>query len=164
MKVQEWVKPITMKWIYAVGLALVATFTANSADAAKCEGHNGRTYAAPIILSEGEDGAKTMLINSTGTQTHTSPAVSTNWQHCIGFWTVNADKSGSGAGSCYSLDADGDQWIQAWEGTNDGGTWAHLSGTGKYAAWTSASKGNWNYGKRYADGTAITTWDGNCGD
>ena len=79
------------------------------------------------------------------------------WIHC-------ADKSGSGHGTCFTLDADGDQWIHSWEGTNDGGTWAHQSGTGKYAAWTSASNGTWKYGRKPADGMGINTWQGNCGD
>lgn len=79
------------------------------------------------------------------------------WIHC-------ADKFGSGHGTCFTLDADGDQWIHSWEGTNDGGTWAHQSGTGKYAASTSASNGTWKYGRKPADGMGINTWQGNCGD
>ena len=108
-----------MKLTYAVGFALVTIFAANSADAASCEGFNSREYVAPKILGKGEDGARTMMLNSTGTQAQTSPALSIRWQQCIGFWTANADKSGSGHGTCFSRDADGDQWIAYWEGTND---------------------------------------------
>jgi hypothetical protein len=75
---------------------------------------------------------------------------------------MKADKSGSGAGNCYFIDGEGDQWIISWDGTNAGGGWAHQSGTGKYAGRTGA-KGMWKYGTRYADGTAITTWTGDCG-
>jgi hypothetical protein len=51
----------------------------------------------------------------------------------------------------------------SWEGTNAGGTWAQVSGTGKYANRTGA-KGNWKPGTRFADGMGLTLWDGDCGD
>jgi enoyl-CoA hydratase len=68
-----------------------------------------------------------------------------------------------GAGSCFSLDGDGDQWVTSWEGVNSGGTWANVSGTGKFAGWQN-SKGTWTYGARYGDGLRLTLWKGTCGE
>ncbi len=127
------------------------------------EGVSARKSAKPVIIHKVKDGATTMLVRSTGSSTTTSPAQSARWQHCVGLWTLNADKSGSGSGNCYSLDGDGDQWTVSWEGTNAGGTWAQVSGTGKYANRTGA-KGNWKPGTRFADGMGLTLWDGDCGD
>ena len=145
-------------------VAAVAVLAASGAWAAQCEGVGARKYSEPVIIQKAEDGATTMLIRSTGTNTILNPAqiAGTMWQHCTGFWTVNADKSGSGSGNCYSLDADGDQWIVSWQGDNAGGTWAHVSGTGKYA--NQNGGGNWKYGARFADGIGLTPWDGSCGD
>jgi hypothetical protein len=120
----------------------------------------------PTIIHKADDGAVTMLIRSTGATTIISPAEQTggaSWQHCVGLWTVNADKSGGGAGNCYSVDADGDQWIISWEGGNEGGKWAYVSGTGKYAG-RSGNEGGWRPGARFGDGLRLTLWDGTCGD
>jgi hypothetical protein len=154
------------KLTFCSGIAVAAVLAASGAEAAQCEGIGARKSAAPVIIHKAEDGAMTMLIRSTGTNTIISPAEMTggaNWQHCVGFWTVNADKSSAGAGNCYALDAAGDQWITSWEGGNGGGTWAHVSGTGKYAARSNAG-GNWKPGARFADGMRLTLWDGTCGD
>ena len=124
---------------------------------------NARKSGKPVILRKAKDGATTMLISSTGSSTTTSPERSVRWQHCTGFWTVNADKSGSGSGNCYAFDGDGDQWTISWEGANAGGTWAHASGSGKYADRSSA-KGTWKPGGRFADGTGLRSWEGDCGD
>ena len=147
-------------------IAAGALLAASGAQAAECKGVGARNYAEPLIIHKAEDGATTMLIRSTGTSTITSPADMTggaSWQHCVGLWTVHADKSGSGSGNCYSLDADGDHWTISWEGTNAGGSWAYESGTGKYAGRLD-NKGTWTPGTRFGDGTRLTLWDGICGD
>ncbi|MEM7171512.1 MAG: hypothetical protein AAF530_15185, partial [Pseudomonadota bacterium] len=64
--------------------------------------------------------------------------------------------------SCFLMDGDGDQWIQSWEGDDAGGTWAHVSGTGKYAGMEN-SKGTWTRGARYGDELSVTSWKGTCG-
>jgi hypothetical protein len=145
-------------------LTAAAMLATSGAWAAQCEGIGARKSGKPVIIQKADDGAMTMLITSTGTNTILNPAeiAGAAWQHCSGFWTVNADKSGSGSGNCYSLDADGDQWIVSWQGSNAGGTWAHESGTGKFA--NQNGGGNWAYGAKFADGVGLTPWDGTCGD
>ncbi len=107
-----------------------------------------------------------MLVRSTGSNTMISaPGLTgdTSWQQCAGFWTVSADESGSGAGSCFTMDGDGDQWVLSWQGDDSGGTWAHVSGTGKYASWQN-SKGTWTRGPSYGDGLQVILWKGTCGE
>lgn len=147
-------------------IAVVAAFAASSAQGAQCEGVGVRTYPEPVIIHKAEDGTTTMLLRSTGTTTITSPTEMTggaSWQHCVGLWTVNPDKSGSGSGNCYSVDAEGDHWTISWEGDNAGGTWAFVNGTGKYAG-RSDNKGTWKPGARFAGNMRLTLWDGTCGD
>jgi hypothetical protein len=147
-------------------VAMAAALAASGAAAEECEGIGASECAEPVILKEADDGATTMLIRSTGSYTMigtTGMTGDTFWQQCAGFWTVNADKSSSSAGSCFSLDGDGDQWITSWEGVNSGGTWANVSGTGKFAGWQN-SKGTWTYGARYGDGLRLTLWKGTCGE
>jgi hypothetical protein len=145
-----------------LGIVLATTLAAGGVKAASCTGIEARMSGKPIIVTKLQDGTTTMLVNSTGTSTTLTPEVSTSWQHCSGLWTTKADKSGSGAGNCYFVDGDGDQWITSWKGTNAGGTWQNQSGTGKYANRTSA-KGHWKWATRFANGQYITTWDGDCG-
>ena len=148
--------------IYGFGLALAGGLAANGAAAEPCEGVNARRAADPVVVHQGRDGSVTMLISSTGSSTTTRPVTAVRWQKCSGLWTIDADKTGSGSGHCYSVDGDGDQWVISWEGGDDGGTWAHQRGTGKYAN-LSAAKGTWEYGERYPDGLRLTTWSGDCG-
>ena len=147
-------------------IALATTLAASGAAAAECEGVGARKYDEPEILRKADDGSTTMLVRSTGSNTMISaPGMTgdTSWQQCSGFWTVNADESGSGAGSCFTIDGDGDQWILAWQGDNSGGTWAHVSGTGKFAGWQN-SKGSWSRGASYGDGLRVVFWKGTCGE
>lgn len=151
------------KLTFYPAIAAAAMLSASGAWAAQCEGVGARKYSEPMMIQKAEDGTATMLIRSTGTNTVISPAEikGSAWQHCVGLWTVNADKSGSGAGNCYSLDADGDRWIVSWQGANGGGTWVHVGGTGKYA--NQNGGGNWKSGAGFADGMRLTLWDGTCG-
>ncbi len=92
----------------------------------------------------------------------------TAWQHCNGVWTVKADKSGSGFGSCYTVTPAGDRRAVSWEGSNaagkpSSGTWAQVTGTGKYANWQD-TKGTWKSGARFADGIRLGNWEGTCGE
>jgi len=150
---------------FCAAAALAAVLAAGVSEAAQCAGVGARSYAEPVIIHKADDGAVVMLLRSTGTTTATSPAEmagGVSWQHCVGLWTVNADKSGSGSGNCYTLDPDGDQWTISWEGGNAGGNWAQVSGTGKYA--DRVASGTWKPGARFADGQRITLWEGSCGD
>ncbi len=145
-------------------VAMAAALAASGAAAEECEGIGAGKYAEPVILIEAVDGATTMLVRNTGSFTVTGTTGMTDdtfWQQCAGFWTVNADKSSSGAGNCFTLNGDGDKWVTSWEGDNSGGTWANVSGTGKFAGWQN-SKGTWTYGTRYGDGLRLTLWKGTC--
>ena len=151
------------KTSFAPAIAVAAVLAAGGAEASQCSGISPRVYADPVVVHEAEDGAKTLLIRSTGTTIQMSPgAGETRWQHCVGLWRLEADKTGSGSGNCYSIDADGDQWTISWEGASGSGTWEHVSGTGKYADMT--ANGTWESGARFADDTRLTLWEGVCGE
>lgn len=154
------------KFALCAAITAAAVLAATGAFAAQCEGVDARKSAEPVMIHKADDGAMTMLIQSTGSNTIISPAGMTGgaiWQRCTGLWTVNADKSGGGSGHCYSVAGNGDQWIISWEGGDAGGTWAYESGTGKYAGW-SGSKGTWKSGTRYGDGMHLTLWEGTCAE
>ena len=83
-------------------------------------------------------------------------------------WTVNADKSGSGSGNCYTVDKNGDYRVTNWQGSKAAGkgqkangTWVRLSGTGKYDG-AHMSKGTWKSTSRFAEGFRIGNWTGEC--
>ena len=144
--------------------AIAMLLGSSGALAAKCEGSNARTYAAPITLHKAQDGAALLFIESTGTSFTSrgdASALNPSWQRCVGFWSVKADKSGAGAGHCYAVDPDGDRWTISWEGDNAGGTWQSVSGSGKYAN-AADGKGTWTPGPKFAGGISINTWEGEC--
>ena len=104
------------------------------AHAGSCEGINARKYEKPIAVHKSSDKSVTYLLQSTGVTSRKVASGQTqdaSYQTCSGLWTVNADKSGFGAGSCYTVDPDGDYRITSWEGkkaagksATSGGTWA----------------------------------------
>jgi hypothetical protein len=139
---------------------------AGTAQAGKCAGSSARIYAKPATVHKTKDGSQTFHLQSTGTTIQTVGANASPagvWQHCTGFWTAKADKSGSGFGNCYTVDDDGDQRIISWEAKQNGaGTWKHVSGTGKYAS--NSDSGSWKSGKRFPNGMRTGTWEGECSD
>ena len=140
----------------------------SSVHAGQCEGFSSRKYEKPVVIKKSKDGSKVLHISSTGVTNQTAPSKNTSWQHCTGFWNLNADKSGSGSGNCLAMDTNGDQRILLWEGSaakgkKSSGTWKKISGTGKYASGGQV-KGTWKSGLRFADGHRITDWTGECAD
>jgi hypothetical protein len=135
-------------------------------DAKDCDGVFARQYEKPIPVHKGADGSQTYHVRSTGAsirRTAEGTPLNSTWQHCTGLWTVNADKSGSGSGNCYSVDEDGDRWVIAWAGDNAGGTWEGVLGTGKHANNVS-DNGTWRRDKKFANGMRTGIWEGECAD
>lgn len=152
------------KFTCLVGSVMVgALVAASSAQAATCEGVSARKYEKPMLVFKGKDKSKVYRIQSTGVTLRKGALGDGSWQHCGGLWTVNADKSGSGSGHCYTIDPDGDQRTLTWTGDKKGGTWKRVSGTGKYAA-GGPVKGTWGPGSKFPDGMRIGHWAGECND
>ena len=148
----------------ASAIAVIMLALSGNAYAASCEGTNTRKYEKPIAVHKGKDNSVTYLLKSTGVSTRktaTGAEQGGSFQHCTGLWTVNADKSGSGSGNCYTVDKNGDYRVTSWEGSKAagkgqkaGGTWSRLGGTGKYTG-DHMSKGTWTSGLRFAEGFRI---------
>lgn len=160
------------KYHLMIGLAATAMLTMSSnVHAAACEGVNARKYEKPIAVHKGKDKSTTYLLKSTGISTRETASGAPqdgSYQHCAGLWTVNADKSGSGSGNCYTVDKNGDYRVTSWEGSKAagegqkaGGTWIRLNGTGKYKG-GHMSKGSWQSTSRFAEGYRIGNWTGEC--
>lgn len=153
-------------------LAAAALLTVSSnVHAAACEGVNIRKYEKPVAVHKGTDKSVTYLLKSTGISSRETGAGAPqdgSFQHCTGLWTVNADKSGSGFGSCNTVDKNGDYRTTSWEGSKGAGkgqkaagTWTRLNGTGKYQG-GHMSKGTWKSASRFAEGFRIGNWTGDC--
>jgi hypothetical protein len=151
-----------------LGLAIAASIVSiNVAHAVECAGTAIRKFEEPVTVHKNNDESFILQVKSTGVSTQTSPSRSDVWQHCTGLWTVNVDKSGSGFGTCYSLDKKtGDYYLAKWEGSNEkgksgNGTWVRIAGSGKYQA-TIGSKGTWSSGARFPENFRLNHWKGDC--
>ena len=107
-----------------------------------------------------------LQFKSTGVSLQTAPSTDKLWQHCTGLWTVNADQSGSGFGSCYSINDNGDYYLSNWSGSNAAGKrasgeWTRVAGSGAYAG-SVGSKGTWQSAARFAEGFRVSEWQGEC--
>lgn len=77
---------------------------------------------------------------------------------CYGSNIVSAEgEPMSGAGSCTSVDDDGDVWTIWWTGAT-GGEFGITSGTGKYEGATGG--GTWENTVAYADAKQMNSWKG----
>ena len=147
-------------------LIAAGTFlTVSNAYAVPCKGYGAGKSAKAVMVHKAKDGSQILLVGSTRIQAFETPdnyPADKSWQNCSGLWTLAADKkSGSGSGHCYAVDADGDQHVVRWEGTHEGGTWADVSGTGKYAD-SNAGKGTWSPSRSYGDGLKVFPFEGEC--
>ena len=149
------------------GFLAASSATFNIAHAAECEGTAIRKHENLDPVHKNTNGSLVLQLKSTGISSQTSPSRADVWQHCSGLWRVNADKSGSGFGSCYSLNpTSGDYYLTLWEGSNKTGksaegTWNRIAGSGAYEA-TEGSKGTWSSGSRFPEGLRLTHWKGDC--
>ena len=151
----------------SLAIFLVAGMSSvNAAESAQCEGTSARLYETPAKVFEGADGTITFHMQSTGVSHIVRPTASDAWQHCTGLWTLGPDKSGSGFGTCLSIDKDGDHERLAFKGTNDpgkpsAGTWEITMGTGKFKTAIGLS-GTWEAGSKFAGGFRTGRWAGEC--
>jgi hypothetical protein len=151
-----------------LGTTIAASIVSiNVAHAVECEGTALRKYEQPVTVHKNGDESFVLQFKSTGVSTQTSPSRSDMWQHCTGLWTVNADTSGSGFGSCYALDKKtGSYYLTQWEGSNEkgksaDGTWTRVAGSGEYQG-TTGSNGTWRSGERFPEDFRLMHWKGDC--
>ena len=107
-------KTILFTSLMAIGMVIAA----GNAQAAKCKGYGVGQGSKPVVVYKGKDGAQVMIIKNTRVNITEVPANSpTNkvWQTCTGLWMIAAGgKSGSGNGSCFAVDMEGDTYTTSW--------------------------------------------------
>ena len=148
-------------WIAGMLVAGVAVLTppARAADVAA----SGRNMFVNKVLESFKlpDGNMASRVLSSGFITADDPAspLSLASMTCSGTSVTRAEATVRGAGTCDSVDADGDLAFYWWRyDDKSGGRWGFLGGTGKW----SGVEGGGTYapGQAWKDGRTSNTWKG----